>query len=178
MADDPKPNNFANNSIILAALFSTGALIFHTLAPLQDERPVSKEPQVHETASAQDVEARLWQDPFSVVAKAEAEADAKAKAGMKADPAWQGVLRRDRDGRPGLTETGQATSFHQNRLRELLAEAADEVEGRTGQRFTGPTQATGRRARQAPDGGTTAARHPPKQTRKEEGRPATFRSNR
>ena len=70
MADDPKTGNFANNSIILAALVSTGALIFNHYAPLNAARPQSREPQVHETASAQDVDARLWQDPFAVAARA------------------------------------------------------------------------------------------------------------
>ncbi len=69
MADDPSSTNFANNGAILMTLLSAGALLFAHTAPLQDARPESKELQIHETASGQDVDARLWQDPFTAVAR-------------------------------------------------------------------------------------------------------------
>ena len=75
MADDPKQSNFANNSLILAALISTGAFIFNqNTAPLRDARPPPSPSQLRETVEAQDLDARLWQDPFSVVAKAAGDA--------------------------------------------------------------------------------------------------------
>jgi hypothetical protein len=69
MADDPN-STFTNNSAIVIALLSAVALAFGHSAPLQDARPSSKEPQIHETVNVQSVEARLWQDPFTAVAKA------------------------------------------------------------------------------------------------------------
>jgi hypothetical protein len=73
MAEESKPNNFANNSLILAALFSVGALVIKQFPPLEGERPLASVAQLHETASAQDLDTRLWQDPFSVVAPADAD---------------------------------------------------------------------------------------------------------
>ncbi len=73
MADDPKTGGFANSSALVVALFSVVALAFNHLAPLQVARPGGEETQFHQSASAQDVDARLWQDPFTVVAKAEAD---------------------------------------------------------------------------------------------------------
>jgi hypothetical protein len=69
MADDPQATNFANNGAILMTLLSAGALLFSHIAPLQDARPDSKALQFHETPAVQTVEARLWQDPFTAVAK-------------------------------------------------------------------------------------------------------------
>lgn len=66
MADNPSNGNFTNYGIILATLLSAGALLFPGFPGL-DTRPPSAAPPVHETASAQDTDARLWQDPFEVV---------------------------------------------------------------------------------------------------------------
>lgn len=68
MADDPKTTNFANGGAILVALMSAGALLFNHYAPLQGARPPAGEAQIHETASHQNVDARLWQDPFAAIA--------------------------------------------------------------------------------------------------------------
>jgi len=71
VADDPSSTNFANNGTILMTLLSAGALVFSHFAPLQDARPDSSEVrQVHESATIQTIDARLWQDPFAAVAKA------------------------------------------------------------------------------------------------------------
>jgi hypothetical protein len=69
MADNPSNGNFTNYGIILAALVSASALFFPPF-PALDMRPRSAEPLVHETASVQDVDARMWQDPFEVIARA------------------------------------------------------------------------------------------------------------
>jgi hypothetical protein len=72
MAQDQNSNNLAINGVVLAALFSMGGLIAAHIAPLKGERPQASVAQLHDAASGQDVEARLWQDPFSVVAAAPA----------------------------------------------------------------------------------------------------------
>jgi hypothetical protein len=43
------------------------------MPPLQVAQPVGDEAQFHQSASGQDTDARLWQDPFAAVAKAEAD---------------------------------------------------------------------------------------------------------
>jgi hypothetical protein len=69
MADNPSNGNFTNYGILFATLLSAGALLFPGF-PALNTRPRSAEPPVHETASAQDTDARLWQDPFEVVDRA------------------------------------------------------------------------------------------------------------
>jgi hypothetical protein len=72
MASDGKPpgTNVASGGVIMAALVaaSTSYFVSHE-APLQGLRPAMTEPQFHQAASNQDIEARLWQDPFAAVAK-------------------------------------------------------------------------------------------------------------
>jgi hypothetical protein len=70
MPEDQKSNNFANNTLVVAALISMGGLIATHFAPLQGERQQASVSQLHEAASAQDIDARLWQDPFAVIATA------------------------------------------------------------------------------------------------------------
>lgn len=79
MANEQKPTNLANNSIILAALVAAGSLFIRHEAPLEGSRPVMTEPQVHQAVSIQDVEARLWQDPFAAVAKTLGKSDSQAE---------------------------------------------------------------------------------------------------
>ncbi|MGH6796278.1 MAG: hypothetical protein ACREDH_14040, partial [Methylocella sp.] len=69
MANDQKPANLTGGSIIVASLAVAGALFFTHEAPLQGSRPVMSEPQFHQSATSQDIETRLWQDPFAAVAK-------------------------------------------------------------------------------------------------------------
>jgi len=72
MGDDQKqsPTNLASNGFIVAALVATGAYYFvNHDAPLQGLRPPVTEAQIHEKADTQDIDARLWQDPFAAVAK-------------------------------------------------------------------------------------------------------------
>ncbi|MGH6835038.1 MAG: hypothetical protein ACREC9_05700 [Methylocella sp.] len=69
MADDQKPTNLASGGIIVASLAVVGSLFFAHEAPLQGSRPAMSEPQFHQSATSQDIDARLWQDPFAAVAK-------------------------------------------------------------------------------------------------------------
>jgi len=55
--------------LIVVALLALGAL-FVSQAPLQSNRPMQGEAFLAHEESPQDVDARLWQDPFGVVAKA------------------------------------------------------------------------------------------------------------
>jgi hypothetical protein len=71
MADDPKTGNFANNGALVFALLSAIVLAFNQYASLQVARPAAEDAKFAEPAFVQDVDARLWQDPFSAVAKAE-----------------------------------------------------------------------------------------------------------
>jgi hypothetical protein len=70
-SDDKQPGtNLASNSVILAALVAAGTSYFiNHNAPLQGSRPAVVEAQIHEMAGTQDIDARLWQDPFTAVAK-------------------------------------------------------------------------------------------------------------
>jgi hypothetical protein len=70
-SDDKQPGtNLASNSVILAAFVAAGTSYFiNHNAPLQGSRPAMVEPQIHEMAPTQDIDARLWQDPFAAVAK-------------------------------------------------------------------------------------------------------------
>lgn len=71
MFDGQKVPNLANNTIIFATLIAAaGSLFFRHEAPLDGLRPAATEKQFHQAASVQDVEARLWQDPFAAVATA------------------------------------------------------------------------------------------------------------
>ncbi len=83
MADDPKSGGFANNSAIVLAALSMGALLFNQYAPpLQGARPKSESFALYAPQDPQDVPARLWQDPFEAVAKAVVQANSsKSNAG-------------------------------------------------------------------------------------------------
>lgn len=73
MASDGKQPgaNLASGSVVMAALVAAGTSYFVSHeASLQGSRPAMTEPQFHQAASSQDIEARLWQDPFAAVAKA------------------------------------------------------------------------------------------------------------
>jgi hypothetical protein len=67
----------------MAALLVAGAF-FISNAPLETSRPALAEPQLKRSGAAQDVDARLWQDPFGAVAKAR-EQTLDEPDGLKAD---------------------------------------------------------------------------------------------
>jgi hypothetical protein len=68
--DDKQPaKNLASNGLILAVLIATGAAVYNHMAPLQGARPPVIETPIHQETAIEDVEARLWQDPFVAVAE-------------------------------------------------------------------------------------------------------------
>jgi len=71
MANDEKQPraNLTSNGVILAVLVAASTYFVVHQAPLQGERPAVTEPQLHEKVGKQDIEARLWQDPFTAVAR-------------------------------------------------------------------------------------------------------------
>jgi len=69
--------------LVVAALLAIGALVINK-APLETSRPALTEPHIERIEAAQDVEARLWQDPFGAVDKAR-EQMLKQDGGQKAD---------------------------------------------------------------------------------------------
>ena len=71
MSEDDKksPQGFGANSAVFVALFATGAYFYAQQAPLTVLRPPPMESRIEEKFHAQDVEARLWQDPFDTVAR-------------------------------------------------------------------------------------------------------------
>jgi hypothetical protein len=92
MANDGKQpgTNFASGGVVMAALVAagTGYFVSHE-APLQGSRPAMIEPQFHQSATSQDIEARLWQDPFAAVAKTieKAEPSKSERCGANSDSA-------------------------------------------------------------------------------------------
>lgn len=88
MSEDDKksPQGFGANSAIFVALFATGAYLYTQNAPLTVLRPPPLETRIEERFSAQDVEARLWQDPFDTVARQIKSADPKEK--QDCEQAW------------------------------------------------------------------------------------------
>ena len=92
MASDGKQpgTNFASGGVVMAALVAAGTSYFVSHeAPLQGLRPAMTEPQFHQAASSQDIEARLWQDPFAAVAKTieKAEPGKSERCGENSDSA-------------------------------------------------------------------------------------------
>ena len=72
MADDSKQPalNIGGNTFIVALLAAAGTYFVAHQAPLEGSRPVATETFKSERAGEQDVDARLWQDPFAAVADA------------------------------------------------------------------------------------------------------------
>jgi hypothetical protein len=71
MADDSKQPalNIGGNTFILALLAAAGTYLVAHQLPLEDSRPNTTEKTfISEGAGEQDVDARLWQDPFTAVA--------------------------------------------------------------------------------------------------------------
>ena len=71
MSEDDKksPQGFGANSAVVVALFATGAYFYAQQAPLTVLRPPPMESRIEEKFHSEDVEARLWQDPFDAVAR-------------------------------------------------------------------------------------------------------------
>ncbi len=88
MADDDKKGSpgIGANSAIIVALVATGAYFYAQQAPLTVSRPPPMETRIQEKFQAQDVESRLWQDPFDTVAREIKKADSGDK--KECDGAW------------------------------------------------------------------------------------------
>ena len=84
MANDQSSPTLASGTIIVAGLAVAGSLFVAHDVPLQGSRPAMSESQFHQSATSQDIEARLWQDPFAAVAKVIETAE-KAKPGKPAN---------------------------------------------------------------------------------------------
>jgi hypothetical protein len=72
MADDSKQSlpNIGGNGFIWIVLVAAGTYFVAHQLPLEGTRPPTTEPFIGEPGGAQDVSARLWQDPFAAVAEA------------------------------------------------------------------------------------------------------------
>ena len=68
MADEKKPESSGLTSAVpvTVVLAMLAGLVFTNLSPYQDERP-SNHPVQAQYEVAQDVDARLWQDPFAAI---------------------------------------------------------------------------------------------------------------
>ena len=67
--DDKSTGGLPGGGLIVIVLMAAGAL-FVSRTSLESSRPGLNEPQIETRAATQDVDARLWQDPFGAVAKA------------------------------------------------------------------------------------------------------------
>lgn len=83
------------SGLVVALILAVGALIFRD-EPLQGVRPPANEPRVDIRLAGQDIDARLWQDPFGAIARA------REEAAKKSDPNWmapeearRSLLRQD-----------------------------------------------------------------------------------
>jgi hypothetical protein len=65
--DNQSRNNLKTNVLILAALLVTGTAIYHQEANLDTERPSDEATFLHHQSSLQDIQSRLWEDPFTEV---------------------------------------------------------------------------------------------------------------
>lgn len=67
--DDKSSGGLPSGGLVMVALVAAGAL-FISSAPLETSRPALADSQLERRDALQNVDARLWQDPFSAVAKA------------------------------------------------------------------------------------------------------------
>ena len=74
MADDQPSGAWGSSFVILAFAAVSAAYVAWQHTPLVSSRPTEPEYPAHELRSAQDIDARLWEDPFAAVTR-----DAKAK---------------------------------------------------------------------------------------------------
>lgn len=78
--DDRSSGGLPGGGLVVVALLAAGAVLI-SKAPLESSRPVLAEPHLESREAAQDIDARLWQDPFGAVAKAREKA-AKTSGGL------------------------------------------------------------------------------------------------
>ena len=87
MANDENQSraNLTSNSLIVAVLVAASTYFIVREAPLQGSRPTVMEPRLHEKVGKQDIEARLWQDPFTAVARSIGKPD-RSKVEQRCEP--------------------------------------------------------------------------------------------
>lgn len=78
----------SGNGLIAVLLLATGALFVREI-PLETHRPPAGDQRMEQHFSLQDIDARLWQDPFGAVAKGRAEARKKMPPKTAEDEAQQ-----------------------------------------------------------------------------------------
>jgi hypothetical protein len=68
---EPKSStpNLGGNGLVLLLLAAAGTYFVTHQAPLEGNRPPTSETYIREQGRVQDVESRLWQDPFAAVAE-------------------------------------------------------------------------------------------------------------
>lgn len=87
---------------IMAIVMLTAGGLFIRSVPLEATRPPVNEPKIERTSALQDMDARLWQDPFGAVARAREEAGKHKPAQAKAlDQQRTGQLLADMKNRTG-----------------------------------------------------------------------------
>ncbi|MGY4829860.1 hypothetical protein ACVNIS_14925 [Sphaerotilaceae bacterium SBD11-9] len=72
----------SGNGVLAVLLLAAGAFVLHE-APLQGTRPAANEPRVEQRFAEQDIDARLWQDPFGAVERGREELAKKTPPGAK-----------------------------------------------------------------------------------------------
>jgi hypothetical protein len=82
MADDKQPGSGVGGSVILLVAAAASAVYVGWRSPLVSTRPAVSDYEINQTMPAQDIDARLWQDPFGAVGRA-----IEAKRNGKVDPA-------------------------------------------------------------------------------------------
>ncbi|HEY8098702.1 MAG TPA: hypothetical protein VIE65_21760, partial [Methylobacter sp.] len=84
--DGKQGGGIANNNLILVALVAAAGFAYIREAPLSVVRPVMTEAQLHEKSGRQDIESRLWQDPFEAVAQSNEKASDLAAECLDSTP--------------------------------------------------------------------------------------------
>jgi hypothetical protein len=74
MEKESKPAGGIPSGGIMAIVMLAAGFLFIRAVPLEATRPPVNEPKIQQTSTEQDMDARLWQDPFGAVARAREEA--------------------------------------------------------------------------------------------------------
>ena len=115
MSNENTGNLLANPlPIVMVVLLAAGVLIKQV--PLQSARPSDPERVKFVPAAQQDVEARLWQDPFAAVEKQEGRSEPKTHT----PEALREVIRKKSNA------GGQVKNHRRERLRRLLLRGSRE----------------------------------------------------
>ncbi|HSI56275.1 MAG TPA: hypothetical protein VLA16_01880 [Ideonella sp.] len=70
---NPGLSALSGNGLVAVLLLAVGALVIREV-PLEGARPAANEPKIEQRFAAQDIDARLWQDPFGAVMRAREDA--------------------------------------------------------------------------------------------------------